>query len=418
MNRFIYTILIYISLPFAILKIFFKDSKSKSWKQKLKNQLGFVHKIIGKVIWVHCVSVGEFNAAKPLIDKILNNFPTHNIVITTTTITGSEAVKNHYQNKVTHLFFPFDIPLIIFYFIKTINPLTCILLETEIWPNLITRLKKKNIPVLLINARLSEKSLNKYSKFLPKLISSALKEISIICSQNNKSTERFLSLGVEDSNIITTGSLKFDSNETIDLTTIQSIKNIVGQRNVVVFASTRAGEEKKIIQSYINLNNKFDAILLIIPRHPERFDEVFNIAIKSGLNVYRRSQNLISEHIDILIGDSMGEMMSYYSICDLAFIGGSLSNTGGQNMLEAASLSKPIIFGPSTYNFEEISKTLLESNSAIQVESSDELMKVISELLIDTQKQKQMGLNAKTTFDKNRGSIDQTMEIITPFIKF
>ena len=417
MNRLIYTILIYLSLPVAIFRILIKDSKDKSWKQKIKNQLGFVNAVKGKVIWIHCVSVGEFNAAKPLIDKMFNNFPSHKIVITTTTITGSKAVKNYYQNKVIHLFFPFDLPIVIFYFIKSINPVACILLETEIWPNLITMLKKKNIPVMLINARLSEKSLHNYRKFSSKLISPILKQLSIICSQNDYSTERFLSLNVEKKTIFTTGNLKFDINEAIDINTIQSIKKIIGNRKVIVFASTRDGEEKQIIQSYIKLQNKFNALLLIIPRHPERFDEVFDIVCDSGLNVERRSQNISSKDIDILIGDSMGEMMSYYRICDIAFIGGSLSNNGGQNMLEAASLSKPIIFGPSVYNFEEITNTLLANNSAIQVQDADELMQIILELLNDTERQKQLGENAKATFEKNKGSVDKVIELIAPFIK-
>jgi 3-deoxy-D-manno-octulosonic-acid transferase len=238
----------------------------------------------------------------------------------------------------------------------------------------------------------------------------------LIGSQNDPSSERFLSLGALPDKVVTVGNLKFDSNEVIDPISFQSMKNIVRKRNVVVFASTRDGEEKQIIQSYLALKNKFNALLLIIPRHPERFDEVFNMVIKSGLNVMRRSQNLKCEGMDVLVGDSMGEMMSYYRICDIAFIGGSLSNTGGQNMLEAASLSKPIIFGPSVHNFEEISKTLLENDSAIQVRDADELMKTISELLLDIQKRKKLGLNAKATFEKHRGAVDRLLKLIMPNI--
>ena len=417
MNRFIYTVLIILSLPFALLRILLRDAKNSNWIRKLKNQLGFLPKISGKVIWLHCVSVGEFNAAKPLIDKIFIKFPLHQIVISTTTITGSEAVEKHYKSQVIHCFFPFDVPFIVSSFLKKIKPVACILLETEIWPNLITKLKHKNIPVMLVNARLSKKSFKKYNKFSPKLVSATLNSLSIICSQNESSSKRFISLGANN-NIITTGSLKFDSNEPSNSKTIQTLKNITGDRRIVVFASTRKGEELQIIKSYLALKSKFNALLLMVPRHPERFNEVFNMVNETGLNVKRRSlAGHCEQDTDILIGDSMGEMMSYLYISDIAFIGGSLTNNGGQNMLEAASLSKPIIFGPSVFNFEEISKRLLDNGSAIQVSNAEELMKTISELLLDDEKRKLIGESAKTTFENNRGATTKIFKAIAPHIK-
>ncbi|MBT4586471.1 MAG: 3-deoxy-D-manno-octulosonic acid transferase [Gammaproteobacteria bacterium] len=417
MNRFVYTVLIILSLPFALLRILLRDAKNSNWIRKLKNQLGFVPKIPGKVIWLHCVSVGEFNAAKPLIDMIFINFPLHQIVISTTTITGSEAVEKYYKSQVIHCFFPFDVPFIVSSFLKKIKPVACILLETEIWPNLITKLKHKNIPVMLVNARLSKKSYKKYKKFSPKLINMTLNNLSLICSQNESSSKRLISLGATN-NIITTGSLKFDSNEPNNSETIQALKNITGDRKIVVFASTRKGEEFQIIKSYLKLKSKFNALLIIVPRHPERFNEVFSMANETGLNVKRRSLGGHCEQdTDILIGDSMGEMMSYLNISDIAFIGGSLTNNGGQNMLEAASLSKPIIFGPSVFNFEEISKRLLDDGSAIQVRNAEELMKTISELLLDDEKRRLIGESAKTTFENNRGATTKIFNAIAPHIK-
>ena len=417
MNRFVYTVLIFLSLPFALLRILLRDAKNSNWIRKLKNQLGFVPKIPGKVIWLHCVSVGEFNAAKPLIDMIFINFPLHQIVISTTTITGSDAVEKYYKSQVIHCFFPFDVPFIVSSFLKKIKPVACILLETEIWPNLITKLKHKNIPVMLVNARLSKKSYKKYKKFSPKLINMTLNNLSLICSQNESSSKRLISLGATN-NIITTGSLKFDSNEPNNSETIQALKNITGDRKIVVFASTRRGEEFQIIKSYLKLKSKFNALLIIVPRHPERFNEVFSMANETGLNVKRRSLGGHCEQdTDILIGDSMGEMMSYLNISDIAFIGGSLTNNGGQNMLEAASLSKPIIFGPSVFNFEEISKRLLDDGSAIQVRNAEELMKTISELLLDDEKRRLIGESAKTTFENNRGATTKIFNAIAPHIK-
>jgi len=387
-------------------------------KAKLKNQLGFITKTSGKVIWVHCVSVGEFNAARPLIDQILDIYPEHKLAITSTTITGAEAVRNHYQNRVMHCFFPFDLPFIVGPFVNKINPIICILLETEIWPNLINNLNKKAIPVMLINARLSERSLNKYQRFSSKFVQNTINQLTLIGSQNEPSSKRFLSLGALPDKVITVGNLKFDSNEKDNPNTTQSLQQMIGQRRVIVFASTREGEERRIIQSYINLEEKFDALLIIVPRHPQRFDEVFDLIVDSGLDVKRRSDGLgCDKSTKVLLGDSMGELMSYYSVCDIAFIGGSLIDTGGQNMLEAAASSKPILFGPSVFNFEQIAHLLVEKDAAIKVGDADDLMKTISNLLLDDTEREKLGGNAKNLFEKNRGAVDRLMKLIIPNIR-
>jgi 3-deoxy-D-manno-octulosonic-acid transferase len=410
MNRFLYSLVLFIGIPFAIFRLLIKDTHDPSWTRKLKNQFGIVEKIPGRVIWTHCVSVGEFNASKPLIEKLMIQYPNHQIIISTTTITGFNAVNNYYKNNVKHCFLDS--------FIRKINPEICILLETEIWPNLIHTLKKKNIPTALINARLSEKSFQRYDKYSAKLVKASLNNLSLICAQSSFSSDRFISLGANQEKMITTGSLKFDSNNTIDDKSIKTLKKIIGERKITVFASTREGEEKLIFESYINSADNIDSLLIIIPRHPERFNEVFKLAKASGFKVERRSSTLqCSDDTDILIGDTMGEMMSYYSVCDLAFIGGSLSDNGCQNMLEAASLSKPIIFGPSVFNFEEISKKLLRSDAAIQVANGAELMSTISDLLKSDQRREQLGVNAKKTFDQNRGAVNEILEVITPLIK-
>ena len=418
MNRFLYSLIIGLSIPFALLKILLKDSHDPSWKVKLKNQLGLVQKISGKVIWIHCVSVGEFNASKPLVDELLQKYPTHKIVISTTTITGSLALKKHYKDKVSHCFFPFDSALIMRSFINNIKPQICILMETEIWPNLINLLHRKNIPAALVNARLSEKSFHNYQKFSQKLVSDSLKKLTLICSQNTFSSERLVKLGADKENLMTTGSLKFDMNDSIDVDLIKSLKEMTDKRSVVVFASTRAGEEQLIIESYLKYKSQFNSLLLIVPRHPERFEEATNIAINAGLKVKRRSQGeKCGQDIEVLIGDSMGEMMEYYSICDIAFIGGSLTENGCQNMLEAASLSRPIIFGPSVYNFEEISEQLLENDAAIQVANADALMMTITELMPNEARRSMLGVKARKVFEDNQGAVKKVLRAIKPYIK-
>jgi 3-deoxy-D-manno-octulosonic-acid transferase len=407
----------YLYLPIAILKLRQKDRGNGLWKIKLKNQLGRVDIKANKVIWLHCVSVGEFHAAIPLIEQLIEMFSDHRILITTTTATGSVAVKNHYGDNIEHCFFPFDLPFALKRFVNKIKPEICILLETELWPNLINLLHKRKIPIALVNARLSQRSLAKYQKSSAKLVRDTINKITLIASQNERSSERFLALGTNPNIIHTIGSLKFDSNLSADTKISDNLRRIVGNRRVVVFASTRSGEEKEILQSYSKLNEKFDALLVIVPRHPERFDEVHKLITDNKLNVIRRSEDeLCGKETEILLGDSMGELMSYYSICDIAFIGGSLTRDGGQNMLEAAASSKPVLFGPHIFNFEHISQLLLNSDGAVQVSDANQLMQTIAELLLDEDKRVAIGKNAKKIIEDNRGVTKQLIELLTPQI--
>ena len=407
----------YLYLPIAILKLRQKDRGNGLWKIKLKNQLGRVDVKANKVIWLHCVSVGEFHAAIPLIEQLIEMFSDHRILITTTTVTGSVAVKNHYGDNIEHCFFPFDLPFALKRFVNKIKPEICILLETELWPNLINLLHKRKIPIALVNARLSQRSLAKYQKSSAKLARDTINKINLIASQNERSSERFLALGANPDIIHTIGSLKFDSNLSADTKISDNLRRIVGNRRVVVFASTRSGEEKEILQSYSKLNEKFDALLVIVPRHPERFDEVHKLITDNKLNVIRRSEDeLCGKETEILLGDSMGELMSYYSICDIAFIGGSLTRDGGQNMLEAAASSKPVLFGPHIFNFEHISQLLLNSDGAVQVSDANQLMQTIAELLLDEDKRVAIGKNAKKIIEDNRGVTKQLIELLTPQI--
>jgi 3-deoxy-D-manno-octulosonic-acid transferase len=361
--------------------------------------------------------VGEFHAARPLIDQLIELFSDHKILITTTTTTGSTAVKNYYGGNIEHCFFPFDLPFALKRFIKNVKPEICILLETELWPNLIYFLHKRAIPIALVNARLSQRSLAKYQKSSAKLAHETIKKITLIASQNEHSSERFLALGANPDTLHTIGSLKFDSNLSADAQITENLRHITGDRRIVVFASTRSGEEKEILQSYINLKEKFDALLVIVPRHPERFDDVYKLIIDNKLNLRRRSENEpCDKDTQILLGDSMGELMSYYSICDIAFIGGSLTSDGGQNMLEAAASSKPVLFGPHVFNFEYVSQLLIDNGGAIQVSNADQLMHTIAGLLSDDGKRIAIGTNAKKIIEDNRGVTNQLIELLAPQI--
>ena len=410
MNRTLYSLVGTLLLPIMVLRLLIKGLKTPAYRQRIFERLGFINNIPVPIIWVHCVSVGEFRAATVLIDQLILNYSDHRILVTTTTPTGSQAVLEHYQSEVLHFYFPFDLPLIVNRYIKQINPAICILLETEIWPNLIHALNKNNIPSLLVNARLSQRSLEKYQKFAPNLAWKTLNKFTTIATQNQNSANRFIELGADTSKVVAVGNIKFDQNPVADKTISKKIQSIAGKRKVVVFASTHKGEEAKIIDAYLNHKDNIDALLVIIPRHPERFNEVYKLAQKHQLNVIKRSSNQPCKDCDLLLGDSMGEMMSYFDVADIVFMGGSLSNTGGHNMLEPAALSKPILFGPNVFNFAEISSDLLERGGSIQASNADDLFKSIAELLADTKAAKALGKNANQYFKSQQGAVDNLIK--------
>jgi len=416
MNQTLYSLIGYLLLPIMVLRLIIKGLKSPAYYQRIGERLGFVDKIPVPIIWVHCVSVGEFRAAIVLIDQLIQNYPEHRILVTTTTPTGSQAVINHYQSEVLHFYFPFDLPIIVNRYIKKINPKLCILLETEIWPNLVHALNTNSIPVLLVNARLSQRSLEKYQKFAPNLAKQTLNKFTTVATQNQNSANRFIELGIDTDKVTVAGNIKFDQNPSIDKALTKKLKTIVGKQKIVVFASTHLGEESQIINSYLKFKDDINALLIIIPRHPERFKEVYKLAQKQGISITKRSQNKPCQDCQILLGDSMGEMMNYFDISDVVFMGGSLNNTGGHNMLEPAALAKPILFGPNVFNFAEISSDLLKQQGAMQAQNSDELFEKIVDLLGDEKQRKSMGRNAKKYFKSQQGAVKKLNQLIKLFI--
>lgn len=402
--RFIYNFLSYAILPFALLKL----AKNRNLSRVLE-RLGIIDNIKDQVIWVHCVSVGEFLAAKSVIDELLKR---NKILITTTTKTASDCVIKHYKNTVYHRYFPFDCPLIIKKYIKKIKPKMVLIMETEIWVNLTYYLHKNNVPILLINARLNKKSYQKYQKFST-LTRQTLEKFNSILTQDKLSEQRFAQLGANKNTLKTIGNIKFEQNIEANKTLCNTLKTMIGTRKIVVFASTHQKEEQEIISSYLKFKKRIDAVLLIIPRHPERFEEVYKLSKKHGLSVARRSKNCPCKNAQIFLGDSMGEMMSYLQIADIVFMGGSLSNTGGHNMLEPAALAKPILFGKNVFNFAKISQDLLIKNAAIQVENADELFTQIINLLGNPEKSSALGENAQQYFKSQQGAIKRLMREIT-----
>jgi 3-deoxy-D-manno-octulosonic-acid transferase len=230
----------------------------------------------------------------------------------------------------------------------------------------------------------------------------------MVATQNQNSADRFISLGVNNDKVMVAGNIKFDQSPGVDKVLCKKLKTMIGKRKVVIFASTHKGEEEEIINAY--LKKPFDALMLIVPRHPERFNEVYELAQSNGLSVTKRSRNKPCADCQVLLGDSMGEMMPYFDVADIVFMGGSLNNTGGHNMLEPAALSKPILFGPNVFNFYEISSDLLKLQGSVQVQNADDLLKEITQLLDDNKKAKTLGKNANQYFKSKQGAVNNLIK--------
>ncbi len=410
MNLKFYQILGFLILPLVLLRILFKGFKNNAYWKRIPERFGFYSHIEKNLIWIHCVSVGEFMAAKPLINKYLE---TEKLLITCYTPTGYEAISQAYGNKVIQAYCPVDIKPFVTHFIKTYKPKKCILLETEIWPNIIHELSKNKIPINLVNARLSQKSFNSYQKFLSNILSKTLNKIDLIAAQNEDSKKRLVSLGAKESNTIVTGNIKFDQKIDINQSQLSEIKKFIQDQQVVVFASTHNDEEKQIFEAIRKYSYLENTLKIIIPRHPERFNEVYKLAKKYGYTSAKRSEKATSEsNLEVLIGDSMGELPEYLFLADVVFMGGSLVKHGGHNMIEPALLEKPIIYGQHVFNFAQISKELINSGGAIQVDSADALVAKIESLLNNPKEREELSKNAYKFAKNLQGSTNKLFKFI------
>jgi 3-deoxy-D-manno-octulosonic-acid transferase len=407
-----YSLLYYLTLPVIILHTLKKDRAS------LKQKLGFYHyqgsaltENLTKVVHIHCVSVGEFNGAKILIDKLLKE--NYQVLITNTTKTGFMACEKYYQNKVTHAYFPLDFHFAIQRFLRVFQPKISMMFETEIWPNYAKICHKKGIKLGIINARLSQKSFDKYYRY-PNFSKKVLSYFDFIATQNEKTTEYFQKLGGE--NIHTLPSIKFELNINLKQEVIEKIKTITKNRKFVICASTHADEEEQIIKAY--LKNPIKQLLVIMPRHPQRFLEVEKMLIKYKINYQKQSflsrLNLDNKKCDVLLADSMGELLEYYSLCDVAFVGGSLVNgLGGHNILEPIAFDKLTITGKNIFNFQTIIDNLKQNQAMLEITTADELMQITNNYLQNPENYQQIIQNAKQVFDKNQGASDELLKIIT-----
>jgi 3-deoxy-D-manno-octulosonic-acid transferase len=405
----------------VLIRLWWRGRKNPAYRSRIPERFGFTPKAIPeRAIWIHAVSVGESQATQPLVRWLLENYPDFPVIISTTTPTGADRVNSMYGDKVPHLYFPYDLPLAIGMALKNLKPRLLIIMETEIWPNLLHECSLKNIPVLLANARLSEPSANSYARFAG-LTRNALLQMKHIAVQNTADAQRFARLGALDSQITVCGSIKFDVHIPASIRERGELLRATWgvERHAWVAASTHAGEDEQMIAVHKRILEKYpDALMILTPRHPERFDEVTQLLQNSGLVFCRRSENPVcNSQSMVYLGDTMGDLTVFFAAADVAFVGGSLVDVGGHNILEPASLGLPVIVGPYMKNFLSITDMMKEQGALLQVANSDELYKRLSKLFENSEKRAAIGNAGLVVVKKNQGSLNCLAECIKPCLQ-
>lgn len=418
--RRLYTVIIYGLTPYFILRLFWLGRKFPSYKARIAERFAYFKAPSQACeIWLHAVSVGEVIAAIPLIKQLQQKFPDKQIVVTTMTPTGSERVRAAFADSVFHVYLPYDYPSAIKRFIKQIQPKTLIIMETELWPNLIHCCAQKSIPVIIANGRLSERSSRGYAK-IKSLMKGTLANIDLILAQGEADANRFVTLGADQNRVQTCGSIKFDISIPQEIKSKgNELRQALGKdRAVWVAGSTHEGEEEQILQAFHIIKEKCpQSVLILVPRHPQRFDAVAELCRKDNFKTVLRTENNYDKPLDILVGNTMGELLVYYAASDVAFVAGSLIEHGGHNVLEPAALALPLLSGPHVFNFTAINDLLLAENAIIHVADAKQLAATMIELFEHPQQGQEMGANALQVFEKNQGALARQFEMICRVIE-
>ena len=420
-RRFLYTCIVYLLLPVLLGRLFWKGRGNKAYSQRWSERLGFVS-ASGQgnrsgqahlpVICLHVVSVGETMAARPLVEQLLVQFPEYRLWVTSTTPTGSDTVLRLFGERVEHSYLPYDTPGAVRRFIKHVQPALFLVVETEIWPNLFAACAQQRIPLLLVNARLSERSVRRYQRF-PGLVAETLQCVTSILARGEQDAEHFRSLGAMPVEVA--GDIKFDVvvDERIHQQG-QALRRNWGQRPVWCAGSTHEGEDVLLLAAHLQLQKIFpDLLLILVPRHPERFAAVAELCLQQGVKPARRScDDPVTDDTFVLLGDSMGELLLWYAASDIAFVGGSLVAVGGHNPLEAHYFSMPVLSGQYTHNFSDLYSVLVDAGAVVQVNSTIELQNQLSDWLADDPARQVSGRVGKQLLEKNRGVTTRLLEVI------
>lgn len=424
--RVVYTLCFYLLIPFILLRLLWRSIAAPAYAKRWAERFGFFAalKTDKKVVWLHTVSVGEFLAALPLIRRLQMDGQIQ-LVITTTTPTGSERVRATLGESVFHVYAPYDVPDALARFIKRVQPSLYLVMETELWPNTLAACAQRKIPALLINGRLSEKSARGYARF-SRLTQPMLRNLSAALIQNKIDAQRFVSLGLPAECAHVTGNIKFDLSLTDEVREraagLKQQLSQQGQRLIWIAASTHQGEDEIILDAFAQLrrNKNINAehlLLVLVPRHPERFARVGQLCESRGFNTKRRSRNEVTSDMDILLGDTMGELMLLFGASDIAFIGGSLVPNGGHNFIEPAAWGLPLLSGEHLFNFAEVSHLLQSAGALTIATDAEELAQQLFILIADETQRRERGVKALQVAVENRGALDKTLAIIATYIK-
>jgi len=406
-------------IPLALMRLAWRGLRNRGYWRRWAERFGFVPRSVGNagaafpLIWLHAVSVGEVRASAPLVKALVREYPGHRILITTMTPTGSATVRDLFGASVAHCYVPYDLPTAVWRFLQRTRPRLALIMETELWPNLFHQCRKRNIPLVLANVRMSEKSARGYRRFAG-FTRATLAAVSCVGVQTEADAERMRELGA--SQVEVTGSIKFEMDVPTDLAAKSSVlRNGFGERPVWVAASTRVGEEEYVLDAFAGLLARIPRLLLVlVPRHPERFDSVAKLCHQRGFRVERRSERKDSVAADttILLGDSMGEMLLFHAVADVSYIGGSLVPLGGQNLLEAAAVGTPVVFGPHMFNFSDISRMALERGAGRQVQDAAELANAVTDYLENPVARNAAGKAGQRMVAENRGALGKTLALL------
>lgn len=417
--RLFYTSILMLMLPWIFIRLWVRGLKFHAYRDRWLERLGGVPlPPLEKVIWLHAVSVGESMAAIPLIRRLQSDYGAP-ILITTMTPTGSEriqaAFKDQLGKQIYHCYCPYDYPFAINRFFSRIKPRLCILMETELWPNLLHACAIRRIPVIIANGRLSPTSVKRYG-WLRGFMRNLLLPIRAIAAQSHIDAMRFVRLGYPAAQIWETGNIKFDLQLPAYLNEAGGdLRNELGrERWVLIAASTHDTEEALMLQVYQKLKSLIPQLLLfLVPRHPDRFNKVAHLCQDRGLTIVRRSQKIAcTDKTDVFLGDTMGEMPLFYAASDVAFVGGSFVPVGGHNLLEPAALGLPVLTGPHLFNFVYISELLVEAKGATIVHNETEMVNALLSLFNNAELRLQQGQNAKRVVEQNKGALDKLMVLI------
>ena len=420
-SRLLYTCFLHLLLPSILLRLAWRGRKLPAYRERWQERLGLVTPLNTPTqpLWIHAVSVGEVQAVSTLVERLLKNKPDLPILITTMTPTGTDRVKQLFGDRVNHRYCPYDLPWALKRFLKTLNPKACLIVETELWPNFLNQCQTAKIPVLLANARLSERSARGYARF-PNLTKSMLQKITHLAAQGEADAMRFKDLGMNPANLSVTGSIKFD----VAIQPAWSIRanelkeHWGAERPVLLAASTHNDEEMQLLKAFPLLLERYpNALLILAPRHPERFSEVAQLCESSGLVFARRSLNsTLTNDTRIYLADTMGELMMFCSAADIVFVGGSLIERGGHNPLEPALLAKPVLCGPYTYNFAAITLGLVEAGALIQLDSGSAIMQQTQRWLDNRDSLKLAGQAAQHYVAQHSGALQRLEAQLEKFI--